>query len=143
MKLRLDPLGAFLLGKQKETVQESNLCFTQHVLIFWVWVSQGFPTEVSKSLAFGGADQEDQGNTHTGGAPWQWVSSKALMWDSPFYSPFGGLCFTGPHLPNTLGGQQTSWLWGWTMASGPQVPFSRTVHPTEQSNPSPETQRWL
>lgn len=79
----------------------------------------------------------NEGITHTGGAPWQWVNSKVLMWDSPFYPPFGGPCFPGPHFPTTLGGQPSPWLWGWTMAPGSPFLRDRAPQCTPQGRVTP------
>lgn len=103
--LRLDLLGAFLLEKKKENVQESNLlhttCFFSAVSVF----PRGFPTKVSKPLVFG--------------RPHQWAQRHCSCWTillvagkqqsldigtpPPLFS-LGGLCFPLPHLPAILGG---------------------------------------
>lgn len=66
MGLRLDLLGAFLLEKKKENVQESNLlhttCFFSAVSLF----PRGFPTKVSKPLVFG--------------RPHQWAQRHCSCW---------------------------------------------------------------
>jgi len=42
---RAGSFGSFSPGRKKEIIQGSHLCFTQHVLICWVWVSTGVSTK--------------------------------------------------------------------------------------------------